>query len=198
VRGGGATSDDAAINGGAFFSRRLITAAGEVVLQGGDDDALREMLGEERYQQVKHTIERNMELRRSPQPLSEADAAVLRAAVAPLLHDLAVTGMGQPDIIEEARWYREYSVCGWISDLGGSGLGISVLRDGSPAEQIRELAGQIQDWATDRQVDPERPPVWPKCPEHGLAHGLFADVRDDTAVWVCPDGDRVVSAIGAL
>jgi len=51
-----------------------------------DPEVIRERLGAEVYQRVQRT----RELLRSPQPLTEADAAVLRAAAAP--PDLAPGG----------------------------------------------------------------------------------------------------------
>jgi hypothetical protein len=184
-KGGRSGFARAGSNGGGFFN----------IAAGGDfPEEMKQMLSVEQLQGIR----RSRELSRNPEPLTEADAAVLRAALAPLLRDLTATGMSLPDIREETRFYRERSVCGWISDLGGSGQGISVMVDNSPAEQVRELAEQIRDWATDVQVDPERPPEWPLCPEHRRAHGIYADVRDDTAVWVCPVTDRVVSPIGSL
>ena len=63
-----------------------------------DPEFIRERLGAEVYQRVQRTRKPP----RSPQPLTEADAAVLRAAAAPLLRDLAATRMPVPDIGTQA------------------------------------------------------------------------------------------------
>jgi hypothetical protein len=169
-------------NGGGFFSSR-------------NPEVIREMLGEEAYQRVRRT----QELHRNPQPLTEADAAVLRAALEPLLRDLAATRMPLPDVREEAHEDRPWSVCGWIAEPGGFGQGVSVMRDSTPAERVRELAEQFQNWAVDVMADAgESASEWPPCPEHDRRHGLMADVRDGTAIWVCLHPEHVIAPIGAL
>jgi hypothetical protein len=143
-----------------------------------------------------------MRLMRNPEPLTEADAAVLRAAIAPLLADLASTGMDLPELRAEAHEDRAGAICGFLRDPGETGetggTGVYVMRDASPAEQVAGLAEQVQEWATDVQVDPRRPWEWPKCLEHRRAHGLHAEVRDGAAVWVCEEGDHTVAPVGAL
>jgi hypothetical protein len=168
-------------NGGGVFSSR-------------NPEVVREMLGEEVYQRMQRT----RELLRHPQPLTEADAAVLRAAAAPLLRDLAATRMPLPDIRTEAYEDRPWSICGWIAGRGMTGQGIWVMRDGSPADQVRELAEQFRNWASDVLVDAGQSPEWPPCPEHDRGHGLWADVRGGAAVWVCLHPDHVIAPIGAL
>ena len=105
----------------------------------------------------------------NPRPLSEPDAAVLRAAAAPLLRDLTAAGKPVPEIRAEAHEDRDGAVCGWIAEPGGYGQGIWVPRDRSPAEQLVELAGQFQDWADEQLDDGGRSSQWPLCPEHGRA-----------------------------
>ena len=178
-------------NGGGFIN------------SGRGDDAgalaeLRGMLGEEQYQLVRRRLERTRELLRDPQPLTPADAEVLRAAVAPLLRDVAATGLTVPGIRAEAHEDREWAVCGWIAEPGGYGQGIWIMRDRSPAEQVAELAEQFQQWASDQLADSGRPPAWPPCRAHDLDHGVGADVQDGSAVWVCGDSGTVISLIGSL
>jgi hypothetical protein len=171
-------------NGGGFFRSNDPESAA----------AMREMLGDEMYQRMQ----RSRELLRNPRPLSDADAEVLRAALAPVLRDVAATGLRLPEIRYEAHEDREWSVCGWIAEPGGFGEGISVMRDRPHAEQVWQLAEQFQNWAADQLVDAGRTPTWPLCPEHDLAHGLEPDVRNSSAVWVCLETDRVIASIGAL
>lgn len=159
-----------------------------------DPEVIREILGAEVYQRVQRT----RELLRSPQPLTEADAAVLRAVAAPLLRDLAATRMPVADIRTEAHEDRPWAVCGWIAGRGVTGQGVWVMRDGSPAGQVRELAEQFQSWASEVLVGAGQSPEWPLCPEHDRGHGLMADARDGAAVWVCLHPDHVIAPIGAL
>jgi hypothetical protein len=168
-------------NGGGFFS-------------GRNPEVIRDMLGEEVYQRVQRT----RELLRNPQPLTEADAAMLWAALAPVLRDLTATRMPVPDIRAEAHEDRPWSVCGWIAQPGGFGQGIWVVRDAPHANQVWELAEQFQNWASDVLVDAGQTPEWPLCPEHNRRHGLMADVRDGAAVWICLHPEHVIAPIGAL
>jgi hypothetical protein len=175
-------------NGGGFFNLR------------GDDPgalaALREMLGAEGFERWQGSEE----LLEHPRPLTDMERSVLRGAVAPLLADLAASGMSLPDIREEAREERATaSVCAWIQGSGATGEGISVLLDRPPAEQVAQLAEQLQNWAADQLHDAGLPPEWPACPEHpSPPHRLEPEVRDRAAVWACLESGRVMWAIGAL
>ena len=112
-------------------------------------------MGEEAFERWQ----RDRELPRNPRPLTGVERAVLRQAAAPLLADLAASGMSLPDIREEAHEEREApSVCGWIQRPGGTGEGICVLLDSPAAEQVAQLAEQFQHWAADRLHDAGRPP----------------------------------------
>jgi hypothetical protein len=134
-----------------------------------------------------------------PRSLTDEEKAALWEAVAPLLRDMMVTGQAPPDIREEAHEdLGEDAVCAWIREPGGRyGQGVRVWLNGSPAFQLYSLAEQMQDWAGDVQLDPGRRP-WPGCPEHPGSHMLGPDIRDDVAVWCCPDSGHVIAAIGTL
>jgi hypothetical protein len=108
--------------------------------------------------------------------------------------------MSVPDIRAEAHEERTAaSVCAWIQGPAGTGEGIWILLDSSPAQQVAELAEQFQNWAADRLHDAGRIPEWPPCPEHpGRPHRLDPAVRDGAAVWACPESGQVIGAIGAL
>jgi hypothetical protein len=125
---------------------------------------------------------------------------MLRAALAPVLADLAASGMTQPDIREDAHEEPPYpSVCAWIQGPDDTGSGIRVLLGTSPADQVAYLAEQFQNWAADQLHDAGHPPEWPACPEHpDQIHRLEPEVRDGTPVWTCYDPDRVIWAIGEL
>jgi hypothetical protein len=187
-------------NGGGFlnFGPDDLGAAGR--------QQMREVLGEDGFARWQ----RSRELAENPRPLTDAERAALRLAAAPLLADLAASGMPRPDIRDEAHEEREApSACGWIAGPGRTGEGISVLLDASPAEQIAQLAEQFQNWAADRLHDAGRSPEWPACPQHATPqhptpqhptppHRLEPEVRDGRAVWTCAQSGAVISPIGEL
>lgn len=72
-----------------------------------------------------------------------------------------------------------------------------MLLLGSPADRLCLLAEQLQDWAADVHIDPQRRP-WPECPEHPDSHILRPENRDDVAVWCCPLDGKVIAGIGML
>lgn len=157
---------------------------------------MREMLGEEGFAHWQ----RSMDLDEDPRPLTDTERAVLRRAAAPLLADLAASGMPVPDIREEAHQERGLpSVSGWIQGPDGTGEGIYVLLDSSPAQRVAQLAEQFQEWAADLLHDAGRPLDWPGCPRHpGAPHRLDPQVRDDRAVWACWESGQVIWPIGEL
>jgi hypothetical protein len=179
-------------DGGGFFSVRHDDPR-RAELEAEHAAVLRARLGDEVYERM----ERSRALHKSPRPLAEDEVAVLRAAVAPLLRDLESTGRALPDIREEAHEDRGGdAVCAWIQEPGsGWGQGISVWLIYPPAEQLCELAEQLQDWAGDVQLGRE---PWPDCRDHPGAHVLRPDTGDESAVWRCPHSKRVIAAIGAL
>jgi hypothetical protein len=139
-----------------------------------------------------------MALGRNPRPLSARQAAILWEVVAPVLHDMQATGQALPDIRAEAHADLGTGlVCAWIQDPGGTGHGISVLPAARRGDQLYDLAGQLQDWASDVQAGPGRGP-WPDCPAHPGDHRLEPEATGDTAVWWCPRTTRVIAEIGAL
>jgi hypothetical protein len=145
----------------------------------------------------ERTRERSRALSLIPRPLSARQAAILWEAVGPLQRDMEATGQAVPDIRPEAHADRGAGiVCAWIQEPDGTGRTLSVLR-GRLADQLCDLAEQLQDWAGSVQGDAQRVP-WPECPAHPGAHRLEPDATGETAVWECPQTNRVVAEIGAL
>ena len=174
-------------NGGGFFVHRPDDPAAVA--------ALRDELGEEAFAHWQ----RRREMLHSARPLTRMESAVLRQAAAPLLADLAASSLGLPDIRDEAHEEREAAVCGWIQGPGRTGEGIWVLLDSSPAEQIAQLAEQLQNWAADQLDDAGRPPEWPECPQHpSPPRRLDPQVREGRAAWVCPETGQIIWPVGEL
>jgi hypothetical protein len=177
-----------ASNGGGFINYRPED-------QAVAEASLRKALGEEGYAHWQ----RSRDLDQNPRPLTDGEREVLRRTAAPLLADLAASGLPVADIRDEAHEKREEAVCGWIQGPRGTGQGIWVLPGFTPAEQVVQLAEQIQAWAADRLHDADRPLGWPPCPLHPAApHQLTPQARDDRAVWTCWESGQVISPIGQL
>lgn len=155
---------------------------------------LRDRMGEEAFERWK----RSEALSENPRPLSDPEKRVLRGTLAPLLRDLEATGHSLPDIREEAHEDRgDDGVCAWIQGPGGCGEGLSVEVYLDEPTRLERLAEQLQGWKNDELFDAGRRP-WPQCPDHPGPCALTPDVRDDIAVWYCPENGRVVAEIGSL
>jgi hypothetical protein len=156
---------------------------------------IRAQVGDEATERMQHSHG----LSRNPRPLTDAEAAILWDAVAPLLRDMDATGQTRPDIRADAHEHRGADgLCGWIQEPDGRcGQGITVWLNCARADQLWYLAGQFQDWAGDGQYDPARRP-WPECPDHPGTHPLEPEVLEQVAVWYCPRTLQVVADIGAL
>jgi hypothetical protein len=180
--------------GGSFINVRHDDPDGPERLAQYHAD-LRARVGDEVFER----IQRSQALDENPRPLSGREKAVLREAVAPVLRDLEATGQTLPDIREEAHEDRgEDAVCAWIPHPGGGGgESISVELYCGEAYRLFYLAEQLQSWKNDELIDARRRP-WPECPDHPGPCTLSPDVRDEVAVWCCPDSGRVIAAIGTL
>ena len=80
----------------------------------------------------------------------------------------------------------------------GTGQGFTSPLGGTAAEQLANLADQVQEWAVEALWSEGAAAVWPHCPAHPDTHPLTATVVADTAVWVCPKGGATVALIGEL
>lgn len=80
----------------------------------------------------------------------------------------------------------------------GSGMGISTMLGQPRAQQVAELADQVQEWAVEALCAALKPAVWPECPAHPNAHPLAPTVRHGQAVWSCPRDGVTVALIGEL
>jgi hypothetical protein len=120
----------------------------------------------------------------------------LRRALQPVLRDLRTTGGPVPEIIDE-EWTD------WPGDAGAylrgpdSVVGVRVLVHQPPAEQVAEVADQVQDWAVEA-LRGTAPTNWPRCPSHPRTHPLRAEARADGPWWVCPADGTAVAVVGDL
>ena len=183
-------------NGGCSFNVRRDDPGELAALRDLAREEMREQPGQDRFE----CWERSQELSAHPRPLTESERSALRAAAAPLLADLAASGLSLPEIREEAHHEEaEASACAWIQGPGRTGAAISVRLGIPPAAQVAELAEQVQNWAADQLHDAGLPAAWPACPEHpSRPHSLEPEVRDGAAVWICGESGEEIWAIGAL
>jgi hypothetical protein len=157
---------------------------------------MRAWLGDDRYERFEESLLDQSE----PRTLTPDERQIVRETTAPLLHDLAVTGMRLPDVREEARYACPADhVCAWIQEPNGQGASdISILTLVPQAERVSLLAEQIQNWAADQLHDAGRSPEWPVCPDHPASGRAFPQVIEESPVWTCGESGHLISIIGYL
>jgi hypothetical protein len=122
---------------------------------------------------------------------------LMRQALVPVLHDLEGAAVAAPRIEAADRtgdpdWP---SVMLWSPT--GNGMGVQVSRLAPMSERIASVADQVQEFVIE-ELWGQAPTSWPPCPRHPTAHPMRALAQDDTAVWVCPVDDSLMSVIGRL
>jgi hypothetical protein len=121
----------------------------------------------------------------------------LQAAFDLILADLRATDAIVPSLrVDDWAGPGAESAMAWWPD--GSGVGIGVRLDATPAEQAVELADVLQDAEVEELNRLGRPATWPECPDHPDSHPLQPVDRGGQAVWVCPAADRTIFAIGSV
>lgn len=122
----------------------------------------------------------------------------LGTALALVVRDLSATCAVRVTVGEEADFMGagEDVVMVYASD--GSGCGVSVAEYQSAAEQLADVADQVQGWVVEELCARLMPAVWPECPAHPDTHPLRAGVVKGVAVWSCPKTGQVVRPIGPV
>lgn len=122
----------------------------------------------------------------------------LASAIAAALRDVDAQRAIRP-IVADEPWAdvdgQESARLAWPD---GSRVGIWVMREDSPAEQLATVADQIQDAEVEALAAASRSAVWPECPRHPDSHPLCAMVRGGAAVWACKVTSEPIALIGAL
>lgn len=117
-------------------------------------------------------------------------------ALAPVLRDARSTGV--PEIkIEDSDWAKAPGYLAAMLWDRLNGCGISVQLALPPVQRIVSVADQVQEFIIESGWGWSRS-NWPSCPHHPTTHPLTADLRDDTAVWICPVDKTVVAEIGEI
>lgn len=117
-------------------------------------------------------------------------------ALAPVLRDARSTGV--PDIeIEDSDWAKAPGYLAAMLWDRPRGRGISVQLALPTAERIVSVADQVQEFVIESGWGWSRS-NWPSCPHHPTTHPLAAELRHDTAVWICPVDKTVIAEIGAI
>ncbi|MCX4667913.1 hypothetical protein OG453_14745 [Streptomyces sp. NBC_01381] len=122
----------------------------------------------------------------------------LAAALDVVLRDVRATCAVRPVVHEERDFMRLGEDVIMLYAPGGSGQGVSVAEWQSPAEQVADLADQVQGWAVEELCAALRPATWPECPTHPDSHPLEAGVVKGVAVWSCPRTRKAVAPVGEL
>jgi hypothetical protein len=122
----------------------------------------------------------------------------LTAALAPILSDLDRPAGVLPEVRDEEWNDLPATASAFLYAEDGFGMGIRVALGRPPAEQVAELADQVQEWAVEALWFLGRPTNWPPCPRHPHNHPLAAAEVQGRAVWRCPAGDIEIAAIGGL
>lgn len=122
----------------------------------------------------------------------------LGTALGLVLRDLSATCSVRATVGEEVDFLGSGEDVVMVYASDGSGQGVSVAGHQSAAEQLADVADQVQDWAVEELCAELEPAVWPECPAHPDSHPLRARVVKGVAVWSCPRTRRVIAPIGEL
>lgn len=122
----------------------------------------------------------------------------LARAVATVLDDVRSQGAILPEVVDEPWASVEGQESARLTWPNGAGVGIWVMRDAAPCEQVAAVGDQVQDFEVEVLAAASLSAVWPECPRHPSSHPLAAVVRDGVAVWTCRVIDEVIAPIGAI
>ena len=120
----------------------------------------------------------------------------LERALQPVLTDLRATGAPVPRIEGSDRTGETDRPGATLWSPDGSGQGVAVHRGRPPAEQVADVADQVQEWVVE-ELWRSAPTNWPRCPHHPTTHQA-ARLQACAAWWVCPHDGAPVSEIGNL
>lgn len=113
-----------------------------------------------------------------------------------VLRDL--TGLPAPRV-EPSDWQTlPEAESAYLRLPDGSSTGVFVDAALAPAEQVVQLADQVQEWAVEELCAARQPTNWPRCPDHPDNHPMAPVVVDGRATWCCPRSGRAAVEIGQL
>lgn len=115
-----------------------------------------------------------------------------------VLWDLRTSGLPSPRV-EPSDWQSwEPSESATLYAPDGSGMGVWVDLSAGTAQQLADLADQVQEWAVEELCRVRLPTSWPRCEAHPDNHPLQARVRKGNAVWACPKKGAADVLVGQL
>jgi hypothetical protein len=117
-------------------------------------------------------------------------------SMAPAFEDLVRTCPVPATIVDEP--WSELGPSLMMLAPDGSGMGIWVDVAQPRADQVAQVADQVQEWAVEALWGAGRSAIWPECPTHPASHPLKATVIDVEPVWICPVDETTQSTIGGL
>ena len=121
----------------------------------------------------------------------------LEQALVPVVSDIRACGVPEPAVVDGDWSDDAMDATAFMNSADGSLIGLRVRVDGTPMEQIVEVAEQVQEWVIE-ELWPAAATNWPPCPHHPETHPLSAAVRDGAAVWACPTDATAFATIGGL
>ncbi len=122
----------------------------------------------------------------------------LRAALTPVLDDVASTCPVEPQIVDHDWTNDPGQPSAMLRAPDGTEAGISVLAGQPTSLSVSSVAQQVQEWAVEALWGEGLPATWPMCPLHPNAHPLEAAIGNRNAVWCCPSEKKLIARIGEI
>lgn len=115
-----------------------------------------------------------------------------------VLRDVRNSAGPQP-LVEDLAWSRESGqMTAFLRNADGTGAGVQVMEGEPEAQQLAELADQVQEWFIEARWAQGLSTSWPDCPHHPGSHPLSAVAREGRAVWTCPVDHSAIADVGGL
>ena len=129
---------------------------------------------------------------------SEQMAPALEEALAVVLRDVHAT-IPERFSVRYGSWGSiDEQLTAWLVSPGGSRVGVWIRSTSGPAEQLVQLADQVQDAVVETLWSLGRSATWPGCPWHPAGHPIKPGLVDGEPWWFCPAGGRRVAPIGSV
>ncbi|GAA1585752.1 MULTISPECIES: hypothetical protein [Kribbella] len=123
---------------------------------------------------------------------------LLRTALSLLVLDLRSTGGLTLQLLDEPALDDPAYDSLWLLSGDDCRTGLLAFRDLPAAEQVVQVAEQVQDFVHEELCRLGLPVTWPECPDHPASHPLTPALSGGHPSWQCPKSAQPVAAIGEL